>query len=107
MCTMSFRATLDQNASMHLDREEDLVGVARVLVEEPGEELEVARAQVIRVELAAIEEHLHARREGIDPGLDCLKALFVRDDASAAPAVRVSSAGLGKLYWSDRLTSSS
>ena len=82
----------------HLDGQEDLVSVARVLVEEPRDKLEVARAQVVRVKLAAVEEHLHSRREGVDASLDRLEALLVRDDTSAAPAVpRRSCSATGQL----------
>lgn len=70
----------------HLDREEGLVGIAGVLVEEAGKELKVTRSQVVCVEFTAVEEHLRAGRYSVDPGFDGLKALLVGHWLRAAPS---------------------
>lgn len=85
---MSICTTRRTSTEADLYGKEHLVGVARILLEEPREELEVGCAKVVRVELAAVQKHLHACRESVDSGLDGLEGLLIRDGTGAAPAAR-------------------
>ena len=63
----------------HLYGKESPVCIFRILLEKTGKELEIACAEVVRVELPAVEEHLCARWEGIDARLDGLEADLIGD----------------------------
>lgn len=72
----------------YLYRQERPVRVAGISIEESSKELEVTCSQVVRIELATVEEHLGARRDGINASFDGLKALFVGHRIGATPTVR-------------------